>query len=58
MFSYIIAKLVKLDDTLDEIARLAMRHANYGVRQSHDKMFCVDFYGSCKRARANNGIVT
>lgn len=33
--SYIIAKLDKLDDILDEVAKLAKRHTQYGVKDEH-----------------------
>ena len=35
MLSYVMAKLDKLDDILDEVAKLAKRHVHYGVKESH-----------------------
>jgi hemoglobin-like flavoprotein len=32
MLSYVIAKLDKLDDIIDEVAKLAQRHRGYGVK--------------------------
>ena len=35
MLSYVMAKLDKLDDILDEVAKLAKRHVHYGVKEAH-----------------------
>ena len=35
MINYIIVKLDKLDDILEEVAKLAKRHVNYGVKPDH-----------------------
>lgn len=35
MLSYIIGKLDKLDDILDEVTKLAKRHTQYGVKDEH-----------------------
>jgi len=35
MLSYIINKLDKLDDIIDEVAKLARAHASYGVAPEH-----------------------
>ena len=35
MINYVINKLDKLDDILDEVAKLAQRHVNYGVKPEH-----------------------
>jgi hemoglobin-like flavoprotein len=35
MLSYIIAKLDKLEDIIDEVAKLAKRHQGYGVTEEH-----------------------
>jgi nitric oxide dioxygenase len=35
MLSYVIAKLDKLDDIIDEVAKLAQRHEGYGVKAAH-----------------------
>jgi hemoglobin-like flavoprotein len=35
MLSYVIAKLDKLDDIVDEVAKLAQRHEGYGVKAAH-----------------------
>ena len=35
MLSYIIAKLDKLEDILDEVAKLAQRHEGYAVKEEH-----------------------
>lgn len=35
MLSYIINKLDKLDDIIDEVAKLARQHAMYGVKPQH-----------------------
>ncbi len=35
MLSYIIAKLDKIEDILDEVAKLARRHTQYGVVDEH-----------------------
>lgn len=35
MLSYIIARLDKLEDILDEVAKLAKRHTQYGVKDEH-----------------------
>ena len=33
--AYIISKLDRLDDILDEVAKLARKHTQYGVKESH-----------------------
>jgi len=35
MLAYIIAKLDKLEDILDEVTKLAKRHTQYGVKDEH-----------------------
>jgi hemoglobin-like flavoprotein len=35
MLSYVINKLDKLDDILDEVKKLAIRHSGYGVQDEH-----------------------
>lgn len=35
MLGYVISKLDKLDDILDEVAKLAQRHVQYGVKEEH-----------------------
>ncbi len=35
MLSYIISKLNKLDDILNEVGKLARRHTQYGVKEEH-----------------------
>lgn len=35
MLSYVIAKLGKLEDIIDEVAKLARRHEGYGVKADH-----------------------
>ncbi|MEO6548010.1 MAG: globin family protein [Ferruginibacter sp.] len=35
MLSYVIAKLDKLEDIMDEVTKLARRHATYGVKDEH-----------------------
>jgi hemoglobin-like flavoprotein len=35
MVSYVISKLNKLDDIVDEVGRLAQRHVKYGVQENH-----------------------
>jgi hemoglobin-like flavoprotein len=35
MLSYVIAKLNKLDDIMEEVAKLALRHSSYGVKDEH-----------------------
>ena len=35
MISYVIRKLDKLEDILDEVAKLAQRHVSYGVKPGH-----------------------
>lgn len=35
MLSYIISKLDKLDEILDEVVKLAQRHNKYGVEDTH-----------------------
>ena len=35
MLSYVIAKLDKLEDIIDEVAKLAQRHEGYGVKADH-----------------------
>jgi hemoglobin-like flavoprotein len=35
MLSYVIAKLDKLDEILDEVSKLAKRHVQYGVKEAH-----------------------
>jgi len=35
MISYVICKLDKLDDIIDEVAKLAKRHVQYGVEATH-----------------------
>jgi nitric oxide dioxygenase len=33
--AYVISKLDKLEDIMDEVGKLAQRHVQYGVRQEH-----------------------
>ena len=35
MINYVISKLDKLEDILDEVAKLARRHVSYGVKPDH-----------------------
>jgi len=35
MINYVISKLNKLEDILDEVAKLARRHVSYGVKPDH-----------------------
>jgi len=35
MLSYVISKLDRLDEIMDEVKKLAQRHSNYGVKESH-----------------------
>ena len=35
MLGYIISKLRNLNDIIDEVAKLAQRHVNYGVTEAH-----------------------
>lgn len=35
MINYVISKLDKLEDILDEVAKLAKRHVSYGVKPGH-----------------------
>lgn len=35
MLAYVINKLDKLDDILEEVAKLAQRHVTYGVKDKH-----------------------
>jgi len=35
MLGYIINKLDKLDDIIDEVEKLAQRHVHYGVKEEH-----------------------
>jgi len=35
MINYVIIKLDKLDDILDEVSKLAQRHVSYGVKPDH-----------------------
>jgi hemoglobin-like flavoprotein len=35
MIGYVINKLDKLDDIIDEVAKLAQRHVQYGVQPAH-----------------------
>ena len=35
MINYVISKLDKLEDILDEVAKLAKRHVSYGVKPDH-----------------------
>lgn len=35
MLGYVIAKLDKLDEILDEVEKLARRHSQYGVKEEH-----------------------
>jgi hemoglobin-like flavoprotein len=38
MLGYIINKLERLNDIIDEVSKLARQHANYGVRPEHYEM--------------------
>lgn len=38
MISYVISKLDKLDDIIDEVKKLAQRHVQYGVADEHYTM--------------------
>lgn len=35
MLAYVISKLHKLDDIIEEVKKLAIRHVKYGVEESH-----------------------
>jgi hemoglobin-like flavoprotein len=35
MLAYVINKLDRLEDIIDEVAKLAQRHAAYGVKDEH-----------------------
>ncbi len=35
MLSYVISKLDKLDEIMDEVSKLAQRHTKYGVKDEH-----------------------
>jgi len=35
MINYVISKLDKLEDILDQVAKLAQHHVNYGVKPDH-----------------------
>jgi hemoglobin-like flavoprotein len=35
MLSYVISKLDKLEDIIEEVVKLAQRHASYGVKEEH-----------------------
>ena len=35
MLSYVISKLDKLEEIMDEVAKLAQRHTKYGVKDEH-----------------------
>ena len=35
MLNYVISKLQKLDDIIDEVRKLARRHVHYGVKDEH-----------------------
>ncbi|NCT95649.1 MAG: hypothetical protein GXC72_14585, partial [Chitinophagaceae bacterium] len=35
MLAYVINKLDKLEDILDEVSKLAQRHVQYGVKEEH-----------------------
>lgn len=35
MLSYVIAKLDKLEEIMDEVVKLALRHTKYGVKDEH-----------------------
>jgi hemoglobin-like flavoprotein len=35
MINYVIIKLDKLEDILDEVVKLAQRHVSYGVKPDH-----------------------
>lgn len=37
MLSYVIGKLDKLEDIIDEVSKLAQRHVKYGVEEEHYK---------------------
>jgi len=65
MLSYIINKLDKLDDIIDEVAKLARAHASYGVTPKHyelggdiflwtlEKLFADDWTEELKAAWAD-----
>lgn len=35
MLGYVISKLDKLDEIVDEVSKLAVRHVQYGVKDEH-----------------------
>src|SRR5215210_4270065 len=35
MLGYVVSKLDKLEDVMDEVSKLAQRHVNYGVKDEH-----------------------
>ncbi len=41
MIGYVIKKLDKLDDIIDEVAKLAQRHVQYGVTAEHYNVVAV-----------------
>ncbi|HET6769984.1 MAG TPA: globin domain-containing protein, partial [Chitinophagaceae bacterium] len=54
MMNYIISKLDKLDDILDEVAKLAKRHVNYGVRPDHYRIVGEALLWTLEKGLAEN----
>ena len=54
MISYVIAKLDKLDTILAEVAKLAQRHAGYGVQPNHYTIVGEALLWTLERGLAEN----
>ena len=53
MINYVISKLDKLEDILDEVAKLAKRHVKYGVREEHYEIVGGALLWTLEQALAN-----
>ena len=54
MISYVIIKLDKLEDILDEVAKLAQRHVNYGVKPDHYRLVGEALLWTLEKGLAEN----
>ena len=54
MLSYVIGKLDKLADILEEVKKLAQRHVNYGVTTEHYAVVGAALLWTLEKGLANN----
>lgn len=54
MLAYVIGKLDKLDDIIDEVSKLAVRHVQYGVREEHYGVVAVALLWTLEQGLGDN----